>query len=700
MAGACHGAAIGRGGFRLSLYGGDPEFDHQTIVRELEGRRVNLAKPAESLIILKPAEYLEHGGGAVFDPEGESVKLLQDWIAQGARLDQTRLLDRLEITSQQHLASKLNEPIPLRAVAHYRDKSRRDVTRWTIFAPEDASAVIVEDGDGDRPASARLQRRGRHLVIARYLGQVVPLELMLPFNDANDGQQTATIQSQLDAATRRNFIDDEVLAKLQALRLPPSPDVDDATFLRRVTLDLTGRLPTLETLEQWLNESPHANNSAERKPGKGKSGSRREAWVTRLMQSEAFNEFWTMELAQLFRVGANANRGGDKAAMLAYHQWLGSQVRADASYQELARALLLALGNSHSHGPANFYRTVAGPREQAELVAELFMASRLRCANCHNHPLDRWTQDDYHGLAAIFARVEPGLEVRIKETGNVIHPRTQEFAQRRIPGERFLPAAANDPRAEFTEWLVHADNPYFAKSIVNRLWQRLMGRGLVEPVNDFRDTNPATHPALLEKLADDFVAHGYSLRHTLKTIAASAAYARSAKATALNQHDDRFYSHARWRPLPPEVLADAISDVLDVPDRYGEQPEGARAVTLVSPYTPSRALDVLGRCSRAESCESGGPRVGGLAQTLHLLNGELLNRRLDSKHSRLARLQARQAPPAEIIGTFYQVALSREPTAQEQRHWKSQFDASSQHKEFWEDFLWGLLSCQEFVTNH
>ena len=299
--------------------------------------------------------------------------------------------------------------------------------------------------------------------------------------------------------------------------------------------------------------------------------------------------------------------------------------------------MILATGDSHQIGPANFYRTVDGPREQAEFMSELFMGARLRCANCHNHPLDRWTQDDYHGLAAIFAKIEGGQVVKVKPSGEVIHPATRDQAIPRIPGDRFLSADISDGRVELANWLTESDNPYFAKAIVNRLWKRMMGRGLVEPVDDFRSTNPATHPDLLTKLADDFVAHGYDLRHTLRRIALSATYARSVNALPRNTADDRFYSHALRKPLEPEVLADAISDVLGVPDKYGDEPEGTRAVSLFDPNTKSDALDILGRCAREASCESSTGPIGGLPRKLHLFNGALLNARIGAPTSPIFR---------------------------------------------------------------
>ncbi|MEM6470685.1 MAG: DUF1553 domain-containing protein, partial [Planctomycetota bacterium] len=445
----------------------------------------------------------------------------------------------------------------------------------------------------------------------------------------------------------------------------------------------------------------------------------RAAMIDKLLTSDEFTDYWTLQLAKLLRIRPQKEDG---QASLVYHAWLSDQVRDDVSYQQLARDLILANGDSHQNGPANFHLTVSGPREQAEFVSELFMGSRLRCANCHNHPLDRWTQDDYHGLAAIFAQIERGRVVGDNPNGSTIHPRTLAPAVPKIPGEPLVAGtlrragadgldradgtrgvAATIGRSQLADWLTGSSNPYFAKAIVNRLWRHMMGRGLVEPVDDFRDTNPATHPELLNKLAEDFSENGYSIRHTLRLIANSTAYARSANAIEQNKDDDRFYSHAYAKPLEPEVLADAISDVVGVAEKYGNQPDGTRAVMLVNPKTPSRSLDILGRCGREESCESPASPIGGLPQKLHLFNGPLLNARIAVEGSRLSRLHTAGKLPMEIVKEFYLAALGRQPSDRERERWKetlASLKSTEEQRAFLEDFVWGLMTCNEFTTNH
>jgi hypothetical protein len=367
---------------------------------------------------------------------------------------------------------------------------------------------------------------------------------------------------------------------------------------------------------------------------------------------------------------------------------------------EVARALLTAVGDSHVVGPANFARTVGDARGQAELVSQVFLGVRLQCANCHNHPLDRWTQDDYHGLAAVFARLERGRVVKVAPRGAVTNPRTGEPALPRIPGVRDLEAGA-DGRDGFTRWLTAPENPYFARAIVNRLWRALFGRGLVEPADDLRDTNPATHPELLDRLAADFVRHGHDLRHTLRLIALSKTYGRSGATNAVNRADDRFYSHAYRRPLEPEVLADALADVTGVSDRYGNEPAGTRAVALIDPRTPAPSLDILGRCSRQASCE-GATEGGGLPAKLHELNGELINRKLAAPDGRLHRLIAAGEPDDAIVADFYLRALGRPPTGAERDYWRQRLAEAgkAERTALLEDAVWSLLNCSAFSTNH
>lgn len=669
--GACHGAAAGRGEFHLSLFGSDAAFDYDSIVREFRGRRVNIAHPSESLILTKPTEVLLHGGGTRLEYEGSAANLIQTWIEQGAVRSQRRQLEGFKVTTGATVLDAAPYSTTILATATFDDGQARNVTATTVFTPEDSSSVTIDDDSH----VMTVHRPGQHVVIARYLDRVVPVMISRPRPN----------QSLLaENLIRRNLIDDPINALLTTLKIPTSGTADDATFQRRVTLDLIGRLPTIAEVQEFQT---------------GVSITSRDQLVDRLLASEEFVDYWTYQFAQLLRIRSQPR---DEVGARTYHAWLREQIQNGVPFDEIATALVLGQGDSHEVGPANFYRTVAGPREQAEFFSELFMGSRLRCANCHDHPLDHWTQNDYHGLAAIFAKVEQGRIIGIKETAEVIHPKTGEAAVPRIPGGREL-ANRGDDREQLVAWLTDSDNPYFAKAIVNRLWKSMMGRGLVEPTDDLRTTNPATHPELLAKLADEFISSDYQLRHLLRLIATSAAYSRSETVQSENAADDRFYSHALVRPLQPEVLADALADLTGISTTYGEEPVGTRAITLFDPNIPSAELDILGRCSREESCDGTAQMSGGLPRMLHQFNGGLLNSRLSGDGSRLEKMRSTSLSANEIVEEIYLRAYSRTPTEVEKRFWQNEFETIAdpdQLQSALEDFLWSICTSTEFVTNH
>ena len=671
--GKCHGSSIGRGGFKLSLYGGMPKSDYDAITRRQGGRRVNLADPEASLVFTKPAEIVEHGGGEVLSG-GKNTELLLNWIKQGAQFISHRTLKNIEVQPTRFLASGVDDETTVKVLAHYHDGSTRDVTNLTRFTADDASAVNINS----HAATVKARRTGRHVVIARYSTEVTPIEFVVP---------VSATPSKLSHEPRNNFVDDEILAALSELHLPASPILDDHSFLRRITLDLTGRLP-----EYRQQNTTFAVN--------------REEVIDDLLSSEQFVSFYALKLAKLLRIQSKQDKNvvtTTPEAARAFHDYLAKQLRDGAGYDRMARQIITASGDSSQYGPAAFFTAAEDPRLQTELTTEVFMGTRMKCANCHNHPLDNWTQDDFHGLTAIFSKLTRSQVIRINPIGKNIHPNTGEAARMKLPGGDFLPTGTEDGRIAFANWLTDHNNPYFAKAIVNRLWNSLMGRGLVEPLDDFRSTNPATHPSLLTRLAIDFIEHGYDVRHTLKVIAMSSSYGRTSIAVPGNESDKRFYSHRLQTPHEPEVLADAISDVLGIPGRYGNETIGTRAVELRDGAISSDALDILGRCNRTNSCEGMPAPVGPLAQKLHLFNGALLNDRIGAKGGRLDTLIEAEKTPVEIATTFYQVALNRLPNPQETEFLDGLFNSerrAEQQRAALEDFVWGLLTCKEFVIKH
>jgi len=669
-AGACHGAAAGRGGFQLSLLGSNPAADYDRIVRELEGRRVNLARPQASLILAKPSGTLDHEGGVRFDDDSPQAARLRAWLAAGAPRLKLRRLVRYEVTPREQVLERPGESVALKAIAVFDDGSQQDVTPWTVFTSSDPAALEVDDA-----GQATLHRPGQHTLLLRFLSEVVAVRISAPLGEA---------VVDLSRERRANFIDDEVLATLATLRVPPASPAEDGAFLRRVRIDLTGRLPSKDEVRQFLGD---------------RSGDKKERLVDRLLASPEFVDYWTFQFAKLLRVQSKSMQVEGATAL---HGWLRERVARNAPWDATVRELVTATGDSHRVGAANFYRVGGNARDQAEFFSEALMGVRLRCANCHDHPLDRWTQDDYHGLAANFARLERGREVRVTSRGEVTHPVTGEPAQPRLPGVRFL-KPEDEVRTELAGWLIARENPYFAASTVNRLWKALLGRGLVEPVDDLRATNPATHPKLLDRLAQDFVSHGYDVRQTLRLIATSATYARRESAGESIAGIDELYAGAIRRPLEAEVLLDALADVTGVAEAFAGQVPGTRAVMLVDGVQVSTALDLLGRCARGSGTCGGATTSGGLSTRLHLINGELLNKRLTSDEGTLAKRLAEEPSDDKLLAEFFLTALAREPRPREREVLRSHFakaKSPEERRRIWEDVLWGMLSSREFTTNH
>jgi hypothetical protein len=491
--GACHGAAIGRGGFRLSLYGQDPALDYERIVRELEGRRVNTTDPEASLLLRKAGEFMEHGGGLRLDPGTAGWEAVRGWIAEGCpqEMAEGERIAAIRVEPSHLHAHEPGETFAVRVLARLRNGTERDLTDRSRLEPQDEQAV-------SRAAIGRLRvhRPGRHVVIARVRNFVAPLEVILPA-----GQPAA---SPNEAPRPHHFVDEQIDRRLRDLGIAPAPAADDWTFLRRASLDLIGRLPTPSEVQRFI-DSPRVD--------------KRQRLVDRLLASDAAIDYWTYWLADAMRLQEG---GGNRAAATSYHAWLGKQIRSGRPLPEIATAVLTAEGKPSEAGEVGFYLAAGDARRQAELFAEIMIGARMRCANCHDHPLDRWTQEDYHGLAAIFAGIQRTPEVRFRPGQMTIHPGTGDPAVPKLPGAATLPPD-QDHRSRLARWLVEspAGRQRFARAWVNRVWAALMGRGLVDPIDDHRQTNPATHPELLEALVADWEAHRYDLRQLVRRIATS-----------------------------------------------------------------------------------------------------------------------------------------------------------------------------------
>lgn len=675
-AASCHGGAAGQAGFRLSLFGGDPEFDHRTIVRELSGRRVNLARPADSLFLSKPTAQLEHGGGRVLEPDGEPAQAIQNWIATGAHRLQLRKLNHLQVTPTDFSADSVPALVSIQVTAFFDDGLRRDVTAHAVFVSQNESAVTIDDS-----GITTITVPGRHWATVQFAGQVASVSFTTPIGSA---------RVPLPTFATNNWIDEQINATLRQLRIAPANPTSDSVFLRRLSLDLTGRLPTPTQIERFVDED---------------QPSKRSRLIDDLLGSETFVDYWTHRMAMQLRL---RKPGTDEVAAEVFYGWLRDRVGDDTGWDKIANSLILAEGDTHQHGAATVHRFFATAREEAEYISEVLMGVRLKCANCHNHPLDQWTQDDYHGLAAIFAGLERNQHVRFTGRGTVIHPRTTADALPRIPGGRSLPSNT-DNRHELSRWLTDPDNSYFAKAMVGRVWQSLMGRGLIDPVDDLRATNPASHPELLDQLSRFFVENEFKLRPLIRLICNSAAYQRSSAATTQGPHDDtmQFYARAIQRPLDAEVLADAISDVTGVTGDY----RGVnRAINVVDRASTSDTLQFLGQCLPGENCSAPGGAGGGIASKLHLMNGDLLNAKIISDDGRLQKMIKWNMTTNDIVRELFILALCRVPSGQELAEWVERIDADTnknagaketvERHQRCEDFLWALLNCREFTHIH
>jgi hypothetical protein len=680
-AGACHGSAAGRGGFHLSLLGSNPGRDFAAITSEFKGRRLNLKHPGESLILKKPTGYVDHGGGTVLDVDSAAAALLERWIAEGAREVAQRKLSQFHVglkSGNSTIAKGQGDLV--RALATFSDGTQLDVTDRVTWSIQDKDALRLDMTTGELTAL----RSGQHVLIARFMNQVKPLMVLVPFN-----RSPAELAVDHDLSTLPR-IDQEIVGKLMQLNLEPQQRASSATLVRRVYLDLTGQLPTVDATREYIVDSD---------PNKYAN------LITDLLGSRTYIDYWSFYVARMLQIRPQAK--SDTAAR-AYYQWIRKQLQQQP-YNLMVRTLVLSQGTIEEQPATEFYRTVRGAREQAELTSELFMGVRLRCANCHNHPLDRWTQDDYHGLAAVFAKVRQGARVQVVSRGEVTHPVTGVAAIPKIPGDQYINVSSEqenlDLRVPFANWLTSPKNSYFAKTAVNRIWNYLMGRGLVNPVSNMSETNPASHNALLQWLADDFVEHDFDIQHTIRQIMTSGAYQRRvARKVPLSQQ--MFYLGYLARPLPPEVLLDAISDVTGVATQFTGFNAATRAIQIPYQDIASAALDAVGRCE-LEQCGSVVNAEITIAQRLQWINGALINDKLNGQNSFLRQLEQQveneELSGEKLIQELYVRVYSRLPKQAELVFWKNQLTekVSTEEKiDIIRDLLWSLLASREFGSQH
>jgi len=667
--GACHGAAIGQGGFRLSLLGYDPQQDYLAITREQAGRRIDLASPRDSLLLRKPDRSLPHKGGLKLDDDSADHAALATWIAAGAPYGPADLqVAAVQVAPDEVVLPAVGKTVELSVKARLSDGRTIDATRHALYTPNDSAVADVSDA-----GLITLKRRGVTSIMVRFGGQVAAVRVAVPMRDE-------PLPDVDPAFVPRNEIDRAVYLELQRLGIPPSPAADDAVFLRRVCLDLTGRLPTPAEARIFLAR-PSTRES-------------REALIDDLLARPEMADLWTMRLGQLLQVDSVRVGGGPS---LVYYRWLHEQVRNNRPFDQVVHELLTAHGDGMIVGPVNFHRLKDDPRDMAELVAGKLLGVRLACARCHAHPFAAWTQDDYCGFAALFARTaQSGTRVTLSKRGELLHPKTALPVTPRLLGATSpVRDDASDRRASLAAWMTSRENPMLARVTVNRVWRHMTGRGVVEPVDDLRPTNPPSSPMLLDTLTNLFIASGYDLRYLIRTIACSRTYQASSIATDGNRADDKMFARAYVRPLPPELLLDAISQVTRLPAFF----DGTRAVQLIGSSRSSTTLEVLRGCTREKGCDDdGGAESGGVAGVLHLINGPKLNASLrDAVDDRLL-----EALPddGQLVVEFYLRALSRYPTEQEKLYCVKQLQNASNRQEAAVDLLWAIVNTREFAFNH
>ena len=678
--GACHGALAGKKGFKLTLRAFDPVADYFYITRQARSRRVVLSDPGRSLVLLKPTGAVPHKGGVRFEVDSPEYAVLAEWLAAGAPQpqDDDPRIDRLELLPK---ASVLKQGSQQQIVvrAHFNDGHTEDVTRWARYESTNESVATVDESGG-----VQVIGQGEAAIKAWYLSRNVIGTVSVAYEQQVDPALFA-------AAPSHNFIDELVLAKLENLNLPPSPPASEAEFIRRAFVDTIGVLPTVAETRAFLADD---------------SPDKRDKLIDSLLARPEFVDYWAYKWSDLLLVNSEKLQ---PPAMWSYYEWIRNRVAANTPWDEFARALVTATGSTLENGAANFFVLHQDPPDLAETVSVAFLGMSINCAKCHNHPLEKWTNDQYYGMASLFARVRskeaPGTGNRIVypvTSGEWMQPRTGR-PQRPQPldGEALSFDAEADRRVHLAEWLTAPENPYFSRAITNRVWANFFGVGLVESVDDLRLTNPPSNAELFEAAAGFLVEHDYDLKALMRVILQSATYARSSRPLPENAADERFYSRYYPRRLMAEVLLDGVSQVTGARSEFPGYAAGTRSLELPDVNVKSYFLQSFGRPLREITCECERTAQPSMVQVLHISNGDTINKKLQAKGNRLEQLLAAGSPNEAIIEEAYLAALSRLPTDEEKTQLAAVLaDESVERRLLVEDLYWSILSSKEFLFNH
>ena len=691
--GACHAKAdVGQRGFRLSLLGFEPQEDYEHIVKEAKGRRVFPPAPEQSLLVLKAANLVPHGGGKKLDPGSEEYDALVRWISAGMPYGQPEdpVLSSLEVEpAEATLAPGASRQ--LKVTARYSDGSTRDVTRRALYEANDKAMAEADEHGLVRT----LDLPGNVAVMVRYSGRVTVFRAAIPLG--------APVES---LPPEKNFIDRHVFANLKRLGIPPSALCDDSTFLRRVSLDLAGRLPTLEETQAFL---------ASREPDK------RARLTNTLLASPDYADWFANKWTALLKNKRDA--AADITANFAFHAWMRDNLLANTPYDQIVRQILASTGTIVANPPVAWYKRVKEPVQQLEDVAQLFLGVRMNCAQCHHHPFERWSQHDYYSFAAFFSQIGR-KPTAVANEDLIFHKRGIAQIENKKTREPVRPAALGqptldippdeDPRLRLADWMGDPSNPFFARSLVNRYWKHFFKRGLIEPEDDIRDSNPASNPELLDALAAHFVSSGFDLKDLVRQIVQSHSYQLGSEPNEHNLADTQNFSRYYPKRLTAEVLLDSIDGVAGSKSDFADLPAGTRAVSLPdnSYNRASPFLKVFGRPEGASVCECERVQTASLAQSLHLMNAADVKTKLTAAGGRAETLSKAEMPEPKRIRELYLAAYAREPEAEEVRLAEAHLakprtdgagkplDSQQARRQGYEDLIWALVNTKEFLFNH
>ena len=674
--GSCHGAARGKDGFRLSLFGYDPSGDYQRITREIGIRRINLAVPEQSLILLKATGAVQHTGGKKLEPGSKHYQTLLTWLQAGAPTDAAKppAVTAVDIYPNQAVIEGADAKQRLVTVATYADGAQRDVWDLASFTTNnERSAAVAFDGQVTSGV------RGEAFVMAR-------------FDTYTVGTQVLALPAQIQAPSfdsAESYVDALVNAKLQKLRLPASGICTDEEFVRRSTIDITGLLPTEEETAAFLS-----NVAADK----------RAQWIDTLLDRKEFSEIWAMKWADLLMIKSK-NDVSYKAAYL-YYNWLTNKIAANTPIDQIVRELLTATGGTFQNPATNFYQVELDRLKLAENVAQTFMGIRTQCAQCHNHPFDRWTMNDYYGFNAFFSQIGRKTSDDYRQLlifnsggGDVKHPVTGAVVPPKFLGGPTPDVNGKDRREVLANWITSTDNPYFAKSISNRIWAHFTGVGIVNPVDDFRASNPPSNPELLDELAKRLVETKFDTKRLVRDICNSNAYQRSCTPNEQNRQDERNYSHAAVRRIPAESMLDCISQVTDTKEKFRGLPIGARAVQIADGATSNYFLTSFGRSARTTVCADEATTDPSLSQALHLINGNTTSGKI-SQGSLIKKWKEAGLTKDTVIEKIYARCLSRRATETEHANLIKLIAESANEDQGLHDVFWAILNSREFIFNH